>query len=445
MKKLVTLLIMTSILSGALPAFAYEFPDNVPEGLIISPRPTTVATTEAPEETEIPDATDPPVEIATAAPLATTTLTVTATVEDMPFPIDSDATLSLYTMDNKFIGTSTKPITRDIETVVFDFTVPEVKSGETYKVRGVSGFDSILYYTDRYFPTKEFTFPIYTYMNADGEAIISTDIAISIRPQFTKSINLYYNGQATNITGARVVGEDAMIPVEALAKHIGFNAYYDSTYNSEAISLGNEYIFFNVDTAYTTVFGQDIEAQCPTLLIDGKVYVSLRTFADAISSEITVDDKYTHMDIYLGESTKAKEFFSQLPVNQWGISSRTNYMVWVSLGEYKVRVYEGKQYQWKPIYEATCAIGAPWSPSIVGSYEYQYRMSGWHYGTYYVGPCLVFHGNYALHSVLLRYDNTEYDGRVGVGISHGCIRLKKADIDYIDRTIPVGTRVYCTY
>lgn len=236
-----------------------------------------------------------------------------------------------------------------------------------------------------------------------------------------------------------------MVPVEALAKHIGFDAYYDKTWNSEAVSLNNEYIFFNVDSCYTTVFGNDLEAQCPTLLIDGAVYVSLRTFADAIGSELTVDDKYTHMDIYLTESAKAKEFFSKLPVNQWGISSRTNYMVWVSLGEYKVRLYAGKEGQWKPIHEAMCAIGAPGSPSRVGSYEYQYKMDGWYYNGYYVGPCLVFYGNYALHSVLLRYDNTEYDGRVGVGISHGCIRLKKADIDLIANTIPVGTRIYCTY
>ncbi len=435
MKKLISLLIMTSIISGVSTAFAYEFPDNIPEGVKIAPNP--MATEIATEQT--------PTEAPTEAPALTSTLTVTATVEAMPFPMDSDVTLSLYTMDNKFLGTSTKPITRDAKTIVFDFTVPEVKSGDTYKVKGVSGFDSILYYTDRYFPNKDFTFPVYTYINADGEAVLSTDIAVSIRPLFTKSINLYYNGKATNITGGRLVGEDSMIPVEKLSKHIGFSAYYDATYNSEAISLGNEYMFFNVGTRYSTLWGTDMEAQCPTQMFDNEVYVSLRTFADAIGSEITVDDKYTHMDIYLGESTKAKEFFSQLPVNQWGISSRTNYMVWVSLGEYKVRVYEGKQYQWKPIYEATCAIGAPWSPSIVGSYEYQYRMSGWHYGTYYVGPCLVFHGNYALHSVLLRYDNTEYDGRVGVGISHGCIRLKKNDIDFLDRTIPVGTRIYCTY
>lgn len=427
MKQFFALMLSTSFLLSTIPVSAYTFPENIPEGILISPRPVvTEAVTEMPSQN-------------------LSTLTVTATIETMPYPVYEDITMAIYTQSGQFLATSKKAFSEDTETIVFDFSVPEVKSGDTYIVKGVSGFDSILYYSDRYSPNKDIEFPVYTYINADGESVLSTDIAISIRPEFTKSINLYYNGKATNIEGARIVGEDAMIPVEKIAKHIGFSAYYDSTYNSEAVYLSDNYMFFNAGTRYTTVFGNDIEAQCPSMLIDNEVYVSLRTFAESIGSEITVDDKYTYMDIYLGESQVAKEFFAQLPVNQWGISSRTNYMVWVSLGEYKVRVYEGKQYQWKPIYEATCGIGAPWSPSIVGSYEYLYRMSGWHYGTYYVGPCLVFHGNYALHSVLLRYDNTEYDGRVGMGVSHGCIRLKKADIDFIDRTIPVGTRIYCTY
>ena len=98
---------------------------------------------------------------------------------------------------------------------------------------------------------------------------------------------------------------------------------------------------------------------------------------------------------------------------------------------------------WKLIHENPCAIGAPGTPTVTGSFEYQYRTQ-WNYNGYYVGPCLVFYRGYALHSVLLRYNNTEYDGRTGVKISHGCVRMKKADIDLIASKIPVGTRIYIT-
>jgi len=109
-----------------------------------------------------------------------------------------------------------------------------------------------------------------------------------------------------------------------------------------------------------------------------------------------------------------------------------------------VRVYTGSKGRWEEVASFPCAIGAPGSPTITGSYEYQYRMDGWYYDGYYVGPCLVFHGNYALHSTLLRYNNTPYDDRTGVMISHGCIRLRKPDIDWIAARLPLKSRVYIT-
>lgn len=441
MKKLISLLLTSAMLIGTIPALA-----ETDDTLLIAPAPSETATelpaenaTEAP--TELPEQIHYP---ASDGFLADRKITVTATIEEVPYPIDSDVTLAVYTKDGKFISDCTRTITGDTKSVTFEFGVPSAAAGDEYIVRGIKGFDSILYYSDRYFPNKDLTFPIYNYADSNGNMILSTDIAISIRPLFSKSVNLYYNGNALNFTGV-VLDENTMVPAIKLGSKIGFNAYYDAAYNSVAMGLGSEYIFFNVGTAYTTVFGQDIAAQAPTMMIGDEAYISLRTFADSIGSELLVEDKYTHLDIYMGESSKATEYFATLPVNQWGITSRTNYLVWVSLGEYKVRVYQGSQGKWQPIHEATCAIGAPWTPSIVGSYEYQYRVPAWHYGSYYVGPCLVFHGGYALHSVKLRYDGTEYDGRVGVGISLGCIRLKKADIDFIDRTIPVGTRIYSTY
>ncbi len=448
MKKLIAFLLTTSIFSATTVGLAI---DGVTTDTTVTTDAAIIMATAEPEATETPqeEATEPGEEpVGGGDPSfdqVASELTVTASLEKLPFPIYCDVTLELYSADDNLLDTQTLAINGDAKEYVFSFTVPKVVPGDVFKVRLKDGAESILYYTDYYYQGQDIPFPIYAYKNDKDEEVVSTDISVTLRPYYTKSVNLYYNGVATNIKGSRIVEENAMVPVEALAKYIGLTSYYNDKYMSQTVALGNEYIFFNAGSTYTTVFGKDIDAPVPSFLIDGKVYASLRTFADAIESEITVEDKGTYLDVYLGESKKAVEFFKSIPVNQWGISSRTNYMVWISLGEYKVRVYEGKQYQWKPIYEATCAIGAPWTPSIVGSYEYKYRVPGWYYNGYYVGPCLVFHRGYALHSVLLRYDNTEYDGRVGVGISHGCIRLKKKDIDFIANTIPVNTRIYSTY
>lgn len=378
------------------------------------------------------------------ASLTCKTVTVTAQIEEMPFIRESQAVLELLNSDGETLDTKEVEITPQTKEAVFAFEVPQYEIGEDFTLKIVDGIDSLIYCDDRYYSNHSFTLPTYIQKKENGGAVISTGISVTIRPLYDKAVSLSYDGEYIGAEGARIIDGNTMVPARAVAEHIGLSAKYDEEYRAVSLSLGDKYIFFNVDTTYTTVFGNDIQAPYPTKIIDGEAYIPLRTLADALGSSLEVRDNYTYLDINITKSPVMEEYFTSSPVNQWGISSRTNYMVWVSLGEYKVRLFEGSQYKWRQILEAPCAIGAPSTPSITGSYEYQYK-ARWDYGTYYVGPCLVFHGGYALHSVLLNQNGTEYDGRVGVGISHGCIRLKKKDIDFIANTIPVGTRIYLTY
>lgn len=276
-----------------------------------------------------------------------------------------------------------------------------------------------------------------------GEAALPQPVEENTPPP-PKKVNITYDGiPVAMYPSAYIEDSVAMIPIRTLAEYIGFDVRYDSKYNTEVLSLGKNYIFFNVDTKYTTAFGNDLYALKPTIKKDGTVFVSVRTFADIIGSELTFTDYGDSATINLANSTYVNNYFKAQPVNPWGIASRTKYMVWVSKSQYKVRLYTGEKYKWKLIHECSCAIGAPGTPTVTGSFEYQYKTQ-WNYNGYYVGPCLVFYRGYALHSVLLRYNNTEYDGRTGVMISHGCVRMKKYDIDLIANTIPIGTRIYIT-
>lgn len=437
MKKLISLLLCAVISFGAVTAFAENETTEDTQTEVVTETETIEETTDT-EETTAEE-----VELEIDPALAKNQVSVTAVISDTPLIKESDATLELFTLDGKSLGTKTMHIGYDTKTVVFTFDVPTYAIGTHFKVRAIDGLDSIIYYEDKYHTGTDITLPTYKYIDANGNEADSTDIAVTINPLYDKTINLYYDAISTPTSGARVIDGTAMVPARALAEFVGFEVRYDEEYNVEVISLAGKDMYFNIDTAYTTVFGTDLFAPHKTVMIDGTVYIALRTFADAIGSELEVKDYGTHMDINMSESAFVSEYFNQLPVNQWGISSRTNYMVWVSLSEYKVRLYQGRQHHWKPILEAPCAIGAPWTPTVTGSYEYNYK-ARWDYGTYYVGPCLVFYRGYALHSVLLNYNGTEYDGRVGVQISHGCIRLKKKDIDFIANTIPVGTRIYIT-
>ena len=57
---------------------------------------------------------------------------------------------------------------------------------------------------------------------------------------------------------------------------------------------------------------------------------------------------------------------------------------------------------------------------------------------------MVFYGNYALHSTLLRYDGTPYNNNVGVKLSLGCVRCQPKYINWMADYVPIGSTVYVT-
>lgn len=456
-RKTVTAALAAAMLSGSLPVFAAD-------AATASPEPAeTAAVTSAPEETAAASSapteaavSETPSEQPTAAPAATpaavltptpsgptaTTVTVHVTMQQKPYTTDSFAALELYSSSGTLLDSDALwvgGITTDL-TYVFD--VPEYTIGESFTLKLTGGLTNLKYYDNTYHAGDSFIISSYADMSS-GTAMPSV-CELDGTPLYQKSVALSYDGVPVSLTGARVMDGTAMVPIAELAQYIGLDTYYNSEYNTQVVSLGGNAMYFNLDTVYTTVFGTDLNAPHATVWSNGAVYVPLRTFSDGLGSTLEVTDGGDTLYIAMSSSPVVNDYFNNMLVNRSGISSRTDYLVWISLNEFKVRVYLGKQYQWKPIREMTCATGAPGSPTITGSFEYQYSMPRWDYGTYYVGPCLVFYGNYAMHSVFLYQDGSEYDGRVGMQLSHGCVRLKKVDIDWLYSMIPVGTRIYIT-
>lgn len=131
-------------------------------------------------------------------------------------------------------------------------------------------------------------------------------------------------------------------------------------------------------------------------------------------------------------------------VNLKGLSSKTDYLVWISKSEYKVRVYVGTKGNWKLVKTFTCAIGKPSTPTCEGTYTYYQAQKMWDYGSYYVGPIMRFNGGYAIHSTLIYKDGTPKDNRVGMKLSLGCIRLQPADINWMASYVPLNTTIHIT-
>lgn len=125
--------------------------------------------------------------------------------------------------------------------------------------------------------------------------------------------------------------------------------------------------------------------------------------------------------------------------------SATKWLILVDTKRCKVGIFYGSKGNWQLNRMMDCAPGKSSTPTkkgrfTVGSKGY-YFDSGAARCFYFT----QFSGNYLFHSVLY-YQNSRptqvMDGRVGMGLSHGCVRLKLANAKWIYNNIPRGTKVY---
>lgn len=385
-----------------------------------------------------------PTQKATAAELSKQ-FKLTINIIPRKYIISSNAVMELYDSKGKLLGSQLSYVGWGVDSIDMTFDVPEYRMGEAFTVKLVSGLRSVKYY-DSVIPEGG-TFEVKTYgcLGENGEYIQNNGCAVDGEPDYEKELCMYVSGNLLEDMEphARIVDGVAMMPVRAIGEAMGLKVKYDPSYGSVVCSVGSDEVIFNENSAYMTVFGNDTYASHDVIYIDNSLFVPVRALAEAFESSLETFDFGDHLDIVIGESPIVRKFRNRTPVNKYGISSRTNYLVWVSKSEYRVRVYEGSQYHWEEIASFPCALGAWDTPTITGQFEYIERTQ-WDYGTYYVGPVLRFHNGYALHSTLLYYGGGEYDGRVGVNISHGCVRLHPQDINWIADTIPFRTRIYIT-
>lgn len=125
-------------------------------------------------------------------------------------------------------------------------------------------------------------------------------------------------------------------------------------------------------------------------------------------------------------------------------SSSTGYLMTVNRNTHMVYVYQGSQGNWKKINSFACGDGAPSTPTVEGKfsiYGHKYYFDSGSVRCFYAS---MFHGAYYFHSTLYAQTSTpqtEVDGRVGLALSHGCVRLKLQNAKWVFTQIPTGTAV----
>ncbi len=123
-------------------------------------------------------------------------------------------------------------------------------------------------------------------------------------------------------------------------------------------------------------------------------------------------------------------------------SSTTPYIVLVDRSAHKVGIFQGWQGNWSNIAFWDCSDGAPSTPTVEGVFRVGIKGYYFDSGNARCYWYTQFYGDYLFHSVLYnKYTGALSDGRLGMALSHGCVRLDINNAKWIYDNIPSGTTV----
>ena len=124
-------------------------------------------------------------------------------------------------------------------------------------------------------------------------------------------------------------------------------------------------------------------------------------------------------------------------------SSTTGYLLLVDCSACNVGVFTGRTGDWNLLYFWKCSPGAPRTPTPKGVYQVYTKGHYFDSGSARCYWYTAFYRDYYFHSVLYsKYNGGLSDGRLGMQLSHGCVRLDINCAKWLYDYIPIGTTVF---
>ncbi len=124
-------------------------------------------------------------------------------------------------------------------------------------------------------------------------------------------------------------------------------------------------------------------------------------------------------------------------------SSSTKYLILVNCTTNKVGIFTGSKNNWDMKYYWSCSTGKSSTPTKKGTFTIGSKGKSFGGSSYTCWYYSQFSGNYLFHSVLYKKGSmtTISDGRLGMNISHGCVRLDIDNAKWIYDNVSKGSTV----
>lgn len=159
---------------------------------------------------------------------------------------------------------------------------------------------------------------------------------------------------------------------------------------------------------------------------------TVKAYANAGSSSISLGSDYFNrlQPSHVGMSQYIQNY-----------SSPTSYLLAIDTRGCSVGVYSGSRGHWEEIAHWSCSPGAPGTPTVTGVFSVTgkgYSFDSFGSRCFYYTQ---FYGDYLFHSTLYYPSGGIMDNRLGMQLSHGCVRLNINNAKWIYDNIPYGTTV----
>ena len=129
-------------------------------------------------------------------------------------------------------------------------------------------------------------------------------------------------------------------------------------------------------------------------------------------------------------------------VNSNNILSPTNNLITTDLENKLTYIFQRANNAWNLLYTWDCTVGAPNTPTIRGTFYINGRKPYFGSESYRVKYATRILESYYYHSILFNSSGTEIkDDRLGLALSHGCIRLAPDNAQWIYDNILDATAV----
>lgn len=217
--------------------------------------------------------------------------------------------------------------------------------------------------------------------------------------------------------------------------------------------INNKWYYFNssgtMKTGWLKYKNKTYYLQSNGVMATGWKVISKKNYyfhsSGAMATNTTVDGiKIDKKGVAASSPTAEKKNNDAMDKKARNYSSGTSYLILVNRSTHKVGIYKGKIGAWKSVSKYLCGDGKSSTPTVEGSFRIGIKLKYFDTDSSRCWYATQFYGNYLFHSVLYNISSSpKYvrDGRLGVGVSHGCVRLKLENAKWIYNNIPRGTRV----